>query len=119
MPVTQKVASSSPVAPAINLSRAEKLGFLISGGNIFYTYVLYSSSTDKYYIGYTSNIDKRLTKHNNGNSRSTKAGIPWKLVHLEKYETKTEAIKREYEIKRTKSRKYIENLISQRRRSSR
>ena len=39
-------------------------------------------------------------------------GIPWKIVYKEKYNTKSEAMKREYEIKRKKSRKYIESLIN-------
>ncbi len=86
---------------------------------IFYTYILYSDKKDKFYVGYTSDIDKRLDKHNSGSSRSTKDGIPWKLVYFEEFETKSEAIKREIQIKRMKSRKYIESLIVNSRRSSR
>lgn len=78
---------------------------------MFYTYIIYSKSTDKYYIGYTHDLKLRLERHNSGNSRSTKSGIPWKLVYNEMFETKSEAIKRENEIKRKKSRKYIEGLI--------
>jgi len=39
------------------------------------------------------------------------SGIPWKLIFNEEYSTKSEALKREREIKRKKSRKYIEKLI--------
>ncbi|AFN74590.1 hypothetical protein MROS_1353 [Melioribacter roseus P3M-2] len=53
----------------------------------------------------------RLERHNSGNSRSTKHGIPWEIVYFEVYPMKSEAMKREYEIKRRKSRKYIEELI--------
>ena len=80
---------------------------------MFYTYILYSVSKDKFYVGYTHNIELRLERHNSGNSRSTKAGIPWKLVHYEIFKTKSEAMKRESEIKRKKSRKYIEKLIAE------
>ncbi len=38
--------------------------------------------------------------------------MPWRLVYFEMFETRTEAIKRENEIKSKKSRKYIEVLIS-------
>jgi len=78
----------------------------------FYTYIIYSESKDKYYIGHTENIDLRLERHNSGWSKSTKSGIPWKIMYFEEYKTKSQAMKREYEIKRKKSRKYIEHLIS-------
>jgi len=54
----------------------------------------------------------RLQRHNDGWSRSTKSGIPWKIAYYEIFESKSEAIKREYHIKRMKSRKYIESLIN-------
>ena len=46
-----------------------------------------------------------------GWGKYTRRGIPWKIVYQEKYSTKTEALKREREIKRKKSRIYIEELI--------
>ncbi|MBC8415624.1 MAG: GIY-YIG nuclease family protein [Candidatus Cloacimonetes bacterium] len=77
-----------------------------------FTYILYSKSKDNYYVGHTHDLKLRLERHNSGWSRSTKSGIPWQLVYYEEYETKSEAIKREYEIKRKKSRRYIETMIS-------
>jgi len=77
----------------------------------WYTYILYSEKIDRYYVGYTWNIKLRLDRHNKGMSRSTKAGRPWKIVYVELYNTKSEAIKREYQIKRWKSRKMIEELV--------
>ena len=79
---------------------------------MYFTYILYSKSKDNYYIGQTHDLKLRLERHNSGWSRSTKTGIPWQLVYYEEHETKSEAIKREYEIKRKKSRKYIESLIT-------
>ena len=76
-----------------------------------YTYIIYSITLDKYYIGSTENIEDRLARHNRGSSKFTSTAKDWKLVYSEKYDTKSEAIKREYEIKRKKSRKYIESLI--------
>jgi putative endonuclease len=78
----------------------------------FFTYIIYSKSKNKYYIGYTHDLDLRLIHHNDGWTKSTKAGIPWTLVYSEKCPTKSDAIKREKEIKRTKSRSYIESLIN-------
>ncbi len=78
---------------------------------MYFTYIIYSKSIDRYYVGYTHDLKLRLERHNSGWSRSTKSGMPWELVYQEKFETKSEAIKRENEIKRKKSRKYIEGLI--------
>ncbi|MFH0733185.1 MAG: GIY-YIG nuclease family protein, partial [bacterium] len=64
-----------------------------------------------YYIGSTENIEDRLIRHNRGSSKFTSKAKDWILVYTEKYDTKSEAIKREYEIKRQKSRKYIERLM--------
>ena len=79
---------------------------------MYFTYILYSKKTDKFYVGYTSDLKVRLERHNSGNSRSTKSGIPWRIVYFEEFENKSDAIKRENEIKRKKSRKYIESLIN-------
>ena len=78
---------------------------------MFTVYILKSSKTDKYYIGYTANIEDRVEQHNSGSTPSTRSGIPWTLVYTETFDNKTDAIKRENEIKRKKSRKYIEYLI--------
>jgi len=79
---------------------------------MFYTYIIYSGTNDRFYVGHTHHLRLRLERHNSGNSKSTKAGIPWILKYYEEYQTKSEAMKREYEIKRKKSRKYIEKLIN-------
>ena len=79
---------------------------------MYFTYILYSESIDKFYIGHTENLQLRLERHNSGSSRSTKSGIPWKIVYYENHETKSAAMKREYEIKNKKSRKFIMRLIS-------
>ncbi|PQJ09874.1 excinuclease ABC subunit C [Flavipsychrobacter stenotrophus] len=77
----------------------------------FTVYILYSFKTDKYYIGHTGNMDDRLMRHNGGRSTATKSGVPWLLKYTEKYASKTDAYRREMEIKAWKSRKMIESLI--------
>ena len=79
---------------------------------MYFVYIIYSKKRDSFYIGYTANINSRITKHNSRATISTKLGIPWELVYSEQYVTKTEAIKREKAIKKKKSRKYIEYLIT-------
>jgi putative endonuclease len=79
----------------------------------WYVYILRSLKHGGYYVGYTHDKEERLIKHNAGESRSTKSGIPWKMIYDEEYGTKTEAIRRERYIKRQKSKKYIEKLINE------
>jgi len=47
---------------------------------MFYTYILYSSKAKIFYFGYTANLLKRVSEHNNRLSFATKPYLPWKLV---------------------------------------
>lgn len=67
---------------------------------------------DKLYIGYTSNVDARLIKHNSGGSKWTRTGIPWRMVYTKVFDSKTEAIKYEKFLKNLKSRKLLEEIIA-------
>jgi putative endonuclease len=79
---------------------------------MYQTYIIYSQSTDRYYIGSTGvGVEKRVERHNEGWSRSTKSGTPWKVKYVKSFKTKTEALKWEHKIKRQKSRAFIERLI--------
>lgn len=77
----------------------------------YFVYIIYSSSRDKYYTGYSSDPKGRLQEHNLGATISTRTGRPWTLVYEEKFDDKSAAIKRENQIKKMKSRKYIDELI--------
>ena len=74
-------------------------------------YIIYSEKLDRYYTGHCEDFSKRLIQHNTGLNLSTKRGIPWELKYQEMFDSRNEALKRELEIKRKKSRKYIEKLI--------
>ena len=76
-----------------------------------YVYILFSEKLNRYYIGSSADIEERVLRHNAGATKSTKSGRPWKIVYTEKYDSKNKAIKREYYLKRMKSRSFIENLI--------
>ena len=78
----------------------------------FSIYILYSTKVDKYYVGESEDVATRLKSHLSGISKFTSIADDWKIVYTEEYETRTEAIRREREIKKKKSRKYIEWLIS-------
>jgi len=78
---------------------------------MYYTYILKSEVTNKFYIGSTGNLEDRLTRHNQGRSKSTAKGIPWTLELIEEYETRSVAMRREMELKSWKSHKRIDELI--------
>ncbi len=69
---------------------------------MFYTYVLKSQKDGKYYIGSTSDIEKRLQFHNEGFNVSTKNRRPLDLVFKKEFKDKKEAMQFEFLLKRQK-----------------
>jgi len=67
----------------------------------YYVYILRSLSGRATYVGTARNLEHRLRQHNAGYSRSTKAHRPFELVHVEAFDTLSEARKREWELKCT------------------
>ena len=66
----------------------------------FYVYMLRSlGSNSVTYVGYTSNLKKRINLHNSGKGAKFTRGRKWKLIFKEKCNSKSEAISREYYIK--------------------
>jgi putative endonuclease len=80
---------------------------------MYYTYIIFAKTLNKYYTGSCSNIETRLNDHLNGRSKFTKTAKDWILVYFETFTSRSLAVKREMEIKKKKSRKYIEFLIAQ------
>jgi len=69
----------------------------------YYVYML--KSLDKKnitYVGYTSDIKKRITIHNLGKGAKFTRGRRWRLIYKEKFSSKKEAISREYYIKKNR-----------------
>ena len=67
----------------------------------YYVYVIAARKNLKLttYVGYTNNLKKRLILHNKGKGAKFTRGRQWKIIYVEKYSTKSEAISREYYIK--------------------
>ena len=63
-------------------------------------YILQSEATFRYYVGHTDDVPKRLIQHNSGVNKSTRNGVPWKLIYTEVFNTRSEAMKRELQIKK-------------------
>ncbi len=74
---------------------------------MLFAYVLYSAKYDKIYIGQSNNIERRLVEHNSGNHRYTKRYIPWIVIHTAEFKTRSEAMKREKQLKTQKGREFI------------
>ncbi|MPT35556.1 GIY-YIG nuclease family protein [Flavobacterium sp. WV_118_3] len=77
----------------------------------FVVYILFSESKNRFYIGFTSNLEERLIRHNQKSKGFTGNVNDWKVVYTENYETKELAHNRELQIKSWKSRIKILELI--------
>lgn len=79
-------------------------------GVMNYTYIL-RCSDGSYYTGWTNDLEKRLAAHNSGRgSKYTKVRCPVELVYYETFDTKQEAMSREWHIKQL-SRQQKEELV--------
>jgi putative endonuclease len=67
-----------------------------------FVYVLGSSGKGRYwtYVGWTNDIDKRLAQHNAGTGARSTRGRTWVLLHSEPFATRSEAMSREWHLKR-------------------
>ncbi|UFH31491.1 GIY-YIG nuclease family protein [Chryseobacterium sp. C-71] len=78
-----------------------------------FCYILYSASTDKYYIGHScEDLQERLRKHLSNHSGFTSKAKDWMIVFSETFEDKSKAYKREIEIKAWKSKSKIKKLMT-------
>jgi putative endonuclease len=73
---------------------------------MFYVYVLYSIKFDRYYVGMTKNLERRLLEHNLGKTISTKAFKPWIITHHEAFNSRLEARNREKYLKSSAGRRW-------------
>jgi putative endonuclease len=77
-----------------------------------FVYLLQSKTDNKYYIGETADVAARLVFHNAGRQRSTKNRVPFKLILVEEFATREEALLREKQIKSWKGGNAFKQLIS-------
>ena len=78
----------------------------------FVVYILQSQIANQFYIGQTADERTRLKQHNGGKVRSTKAFRPWKVVHTEIFESRSQAMKREMFLKSPEGWKDLQNIKS-------
>ncbi|MCA9390483.1 GIY-YIG nuclease family protein [candidate division WWE3 bacterium] len=77
----------------------------------YYTYVLYSLKDDKLYIGFTSNLKRRLAEHTQGKNISTAKRLPVKLIYFEGHLSKGDAMRRERYYKTTKGKVTLKQIV--------
>ena len=76
-----------------------------------YCYIL-RCKDNSLYTGYTTDVERRLREHNEGTgAKYTRGRGPCELVYTEEFDTKQEAMKREYYIKHSMTKQQKENLI--------
>ncbi|MDP4143497.1 MAG: GIY-YIG nuclease family protein [Bacillota bacterium] len=65
-----------------------------------YVYILYCAD-GSLYTGYTNDLDKRIAVHNSGKgAKYTRGRLPVELAYYEEFQCKSDAMKREYNIKK-------------------
>lgn len=75
-------------------------------------YIIKSLEKGRYYVGSTEDFEERLKSHNRGGVTSTKNFRPWVLVYKEDFLTRTEARKREIQVKKYKGGQAFQKLIN-------
>jgi putative endonuclease len=78
----------------------------------YFVYILFSQKDHLLYIGYSSNLEKRVSDHNNGNTKSTAHRRPLQLIFCEGYLYKEDAMKREGYFKTTAGKKAIRYMLT-------
>ena len=76
----------------------------------WYVYVL-QNKYGKWYIGSTKDLRKRILNHNSGQSKSTKSGMPWKVIYCEIGININDARAREKYLKSGMGRRYLKNRL--------
>ena len=79
---------------------------------MFYVYILESLIDGDYYKGSTEDYAKRLEQHNDGDSQFTRSKRPWRLIFLQIFETKKEALVQEKKLKKC-NKEYLRWLLLQ------
>lgn len=77
----------------------------------YYVYILYSLKDNKFYIGFTNNLKRRLTEHALGQVEATKNRIPLKLIHYEYFINRLDAEAREKFLKSGFGRKQFKEFL--------
>jgi len=78
---------------------------------MFYTYVLKSEKSGRFYTGYTNDLRKRFKEHNSSQSTYTAKRGPYKLIYYEACSNQQDAMAREKYLKTAIGKRYLNNRL--------
>jgi putative endonuclease len=78
---------------------------------MYYVYVLISLKNNKFYVGFSENIEQRVKEHNSGKNISTKSRCPLKLVYYEAHTSIQDAKRRERYFKTSKGKTTLRQIL--------
>ncbi len=79
---------------------------------MYYVYIIRSLKDSSNYIGFSSNLRKRVAEHNLGKNVSTRSKTPYKLIFYEAFINKVDALNREKYLKSGYGNKTIKSLLN-------
>ena len=80
--------------------------------NVYFVYILQSTtSTGRFYVGSTDHLVRRFGEHQRGKHRATRGRGPWWMPYYEIYSTRSDAVRRERELKAKKSAKSLRRIV--------
>ena len=74
-------------------------------------YALSNKVNEEVYVGMTSDLDRRISEHNSGKNRYTKAFLPWTVFYTEEHPEFSSARKREKYIKSASGKRFLKTLL--------
>lgn len=77
----------------------------------FFVYALVSDNNQRIYVGFSSNLEKRLIEHNSGKTKSTKGFRPWKLLYFEEVPNRALARQKEKYYKSGVGKEFLKSLL--------
>jgi len=78
---------------------------------MFYVYLLHSTKDNGFYIGFSTDLKRRLSEHRLGASFATKSRGPWKLIYYEAYTEREDAEGREKFLKSGAGRRFLRTQL--------
>ena len=79
----------------------------------YYVYILLSEVDNKFYIGFTTNLQKRFKSHQEGKNSATAPRRPFVLIFYEAYLNKYDALRREKYLKTTKGKTTTNSMLKE------
>ena len=79
----------------------------------YYVYILLSKKDDKFYIGFTTDLKKRFTQHQEGKNLATAPRRPFELIFYEAYRNKYDALRRQKYFKTSKGKTTIKTMLKE------